>query len=74
MKILYTILNIFTIDKKRGLTWMEPEDILVGEAVIGQAGSILCTRTSNENNFFAGNTSFQVCRNFHILALVFSST
>lgn len=53
---------------------MDPEEILLEGAVIGHAGSILCTRTSNENNFFGGNTSFQVCRNFHMQALVFSST
>lgn len=87
MKIYYLItyslfIHIFqankfiklTIEKKRGLTWIDPEETLVGEAVIGQAGSILCTRTSKENNFFAGNTSFHVCLNFHMLALVFSST
>lgn len=62
------------MEKNRGLTCMDPEEILVGGAVIGHAGSILCTRTSNENNFFGGNTSFHVCRNFHMLALVFSST
>jgi len=56
------------------LTCIDPEGMLVGGAVIGHAGSILCTRTSNENNLFGGNTSFHVCRNFHMLALVFSST
>jgi len=64
-----------TIERNLGLTCMDPEGILVGVAcMIGHAGSILCTRTSNENNFFGGNTSFHVCRSFHMLALVFSST
>lgn len=63
-----------TIERNLGLTCMDPEGMLADGAVIGHAGSILCTRTSNENNFFGGNTSFHVCRNFHMLALVFSST
>lgn len=73
MLLLYHILRL-TIERNRGLTCMDPEGIPPEAAVIGQAGSILCTLTSNENNFFGGNTSFHVCRNFHMLALVFSST
>lgn len=71
---LFKVCFSLTGEKNLGFTWIDPDDIGVGAAATGHAGSMLCTLTSNENNFFDGNTSFHVCLSFHMLALVFSST
>lgn len=62
-------LEILTVFKKFGLTWIDG-----CLAVMGQLLSKRLTLTSRAYNFWAENTSFQVCLKAYMRSLIFSLT